>query len=81
MKKNKQNTPEARTSPNYLNFIRRNQQIVDEFRELSKIENLHKNPKRNTSTVIEHKSTLDTDRYSGQNQHQYEGFKRISSKK
>lgn len=37
MKKNKKDKSDARNSHDYLNFVRRNQQIAEDFRELSKL--------------------------------------------
>ena len=64
MKKTKNDQSDIRNNPEYLNFIRRNKQIVEEFKEINRIEktNLVKN-KRISSTFIEDRGTIETERY------------------
>ena len=64
MKKNKLERSD-KNSHDSLNLIRRNQHIVEEFREISKIEKQYSNhPKRIASTHADPKNTLETDRYA-----------------
>ena len=58
------NKDELKTSPDYLNFIRRNQQIVREFKELTTIESKSKILTKMHSAIPDTQRTLEVDRYS-----------------
>ena len=59
------NKDELKASPDYLNFIRRNQQIVQEFKEITQVESKGKGLKKALSGIPEQpRSTIQVDRYS-----------------
>lgn len=58
-----------KTNPDYLNFIRRNQQIVREFKEITQLETKTRALKKNYSGVPNPR-TIEVDRYSDPNEKQ-----------
>lgn len=64
MKKNSQKQA-AKNNHDYLNFIRRNQQIVKQFKEINKLDRKVQDIKKMfTNTGNQDRATLEADRYS-----------------